>query len=129
MSLYNGHTARATKRMSWFLLFLIGVALTVSLYFVKTHAQSAKNDVTALNKAIAAEETAIRVLKAELAYLESPLRLSDLNDEYLELEPITPEKEISAREIAARFPLIADGQDADETSGAGETPDTDGALE
>ena len=117
MSLSNGYTARATRRMSWFLLFLIGVALTVSLYFVKTHAQSAKKEVTSLGEAIAAEEAAIRVLKAELAYLESPVRLSDLNDEYLELEPITPEKEMEVQEIEARFPLI---DEAPEVEGAPE---------
>lgn len=70
-----------------------------------------------MSEAIAAEEAAIRVLKAELAYLESPVRLSDLNDEYLELESITPEKEIEAQEIEARFPLI---NEAPEVEGAPE---------
>ena len=45
MSVSYSGSARASRRMSWFLLFLIGVALTVTLYFVKTHAQSAKRDV------------------------------------------------------------------------------------
>jgi len=39
MSLSYFNSARAARRMSWFLLFIIGVALTVTLYFVKTHAQ------------------------------------------------------------------------------------------
>jgi len=37
--------SRAAQRVSWFLLFLIGVALMVTLYFVKTHSQSAKQEV------------------------------------------------------------------------------------
>ena len=105
MSVSYNSVARSTRRMSWFLLFLIGVALTVSLYFVKTHSQSAKQDVQRLSKAIVAEEAAIRVLRAELAYLESPTRVSNLNDELLQLESIKPEQERKVEDIAALFPL------------------------
>lgn len=101
--------ARAARRMSWFLLFMVGVALTVTLYFVKTHAQSAKRDVRNLTKAIAAEEAAIRVLRAELAYLEGPVRLSELNESYLTLTPILPEREKSAQDIEVLFPLGGEG--------------------
>jgi len=59
MSVSYSGSARAARRMSWFLLFLVGVALTVTLYFVKTHAQSAKRDVRDLTKAIATEQAAI----------------------------------------------------------------------
>lgn len=100
------NSGRAARRMSWFLLFLIGVALTVTLYFVKTHAQSAKRDVRDLSRAIAAEETAIRVLRAELAYLESPTRLSELNQAHLNLTPILPEYERAKKDIEVLFPLI-----------------------
>ncbi len=96
---------RATRRMSWFLLFLVGVALTVTLYFVKTHAQSAKRDVYVLTKAIATEEAAIRVLRAELAYLESPARLSELNETHLHLTPIRPDQEQSVKAIDVLFPM------------------------
>jgi len=105
MSLSYFSSARATRRMSWFLLFILGVALTVTLYFVKTHAQSAKRDVRNLTKAIAAEEASVRVLKAELAYLESPARLSKLNDAYTGLAPISPESERLKADIEHTFPL------------------------
>lgn len=108
MSVSYATTGRAARRMSWFLLFLVGVALTVTLYFVKTHAQSAKNEVRQLTRSIAAEEAAIRVLRAELAYLENPTRLSQLNDEHLNLSPITPEQERKAADIIAMFPLTVD---------------------
>ena len=105
MSVSYSGPARAARRMSWFLLFLIGVALTVTLYFVKTHAQSAKRDVSNLTHAIATEEAAIRVLRAELAYLESPTRLSELNEAHLKLKPVLPEQERSAQDIEVLFPL------------------------
>lgn len=107
---YSGST-RAARRMSWFLLFMVGVALTVTLYFVKTHAQSAKRDVRNLTKAIAAEEAAIRVLRAELAYLESPTRLSELNEGYLRLTPILPEREKLAQDIEILFPLSGEDEE------------------
>jgi hypothetical protein len=91
--------------MSWFLLFLIGVALTITLYFVKTHSQSAKRDVRELTRAIAAEEASIRVLRAELAYLESPARLDELNSIHLNLEPTKPEQERTVADIEVLFPL------------------------
>ena len=106
MSASHNYMGRATRRMSWFLLFLIGVALTVTLYFVKTHAQSAKKDVRDLTRSIAQQDAAIQVLKAELAYLENPTRLSELNDEHLGLVSIAPEKELLVRDIEIRFPLI-----------------------
>jgi hypothetical protein len=110
MSLSYFSSARAARRMSWFLLFIIGVALTVTLYFVKIHAQSAKRDVRDLTKAIAAEEAAVRVLKAELAYLENPARLSELNEAYIDLAPIPPESERLKADIERMFPLKSEVQ-------------------
>lgn len=106
MSVSYLSSGRAAKRMSWFLLFLVGVALTVTLYFVKTHAQSAKRDVRILTQSIAAEELAIRVLRAELAYLESPTRLSELNAQHLKMTPILPEQERSVRDIEQLFSVV-----------------------
>ena len=106
MSVSYSGSARAARRMSWFLLFLVGVALTVTLYFVKTHAQSAKRDVRNLTRAIIAEEASMQVLRAELAYLESPMRLSDLSEVHLNLTPILPDQERSVRDIDLMFPLI-----------------------
>lgn len=106
MSLSRVSPVRAAQRMSWFLLFLIGVALTISLYFVKTHAQSAKRDVRELSKAISGEEAAVRVLRAELAYLRSPARLSELNAAHLGLDAILPEQESSDAQVEGLFPIV-----------------------
>ena len=106
MSVPYPNAAGDSRRMSWFLLFLIGVALTVTLYFVKTHAQSAKRDVRELTRALAAEKAAVRVLRAEIAYLKNPARLSELNEAHLGLEPILPAQERSTQDIEVLFPLI-----------------------
>jgi len=113
MSVSYSSPARAAQRVSWFLLFLIGVALTVTLYFVKTHSQSAKRDVRELSQALAAEDAAIRVLRAELAYLKNPVRVSELNEAHLELEPILPEQELSAKDVELLFPLIEAGPESE----------------
>ena len=109
MSVSYMGSSHAAKRVSWFLLFLIGVALTVTLYFVKTQSQSAKRDVRILTQALAAEAESIRVLRAELAFLESPARLSDLNETHLHLEPILPDQEVSIKAVETLFPLT-DGE-------------------
>jgi len=106
MSASYSAPSRAAQRVSWFLLFLIGVALTVTLYFVKTHSQSARQDVRELRQALAEEEAAIRVLRAELAYFKNPARLSDLNDVHLGLEFIAPEQERSVGDVELLFPLL-----------------------
>jgi len=110
--------ALAARRMSWFLLFVIGVALTVTLYFVKTQSQSARAEVRAVTKAIAAEDAAIRVLRAERAYLQSPARLAELNATHLKLSPTMPEQEMTVSDIIKRFPL----PEADVEAGEGGTP-------
>lgn len=111
MSASYSAPSRASQRVSWFLLFLIGVALTVTLYFVKTHSQSAKRDVNELTQAIVSEEASIRVLRAELAYLEGPARLSELNAAHLKLESIAPEQERSTKDIESLFPLTEAGEE------------------
>ena len=63
-----------------------------------------------LSRAIASEEAAIRVLRAELAYLESPARLSKLNDTYLGLKPVRPDQERVVGDVEALFPLLEVGE-------------------
>lgn len=109
MSVSYSAPTRSAKRMSWFLLFLIGVSLTVTLYFVKTHSQSAKREVRELTRAIASEESAIRVLRAELAYLKSPARLSELNGVHLGMVPIEPGQERVTADIEMLFPMVEGG--------------------
>ena len=99
--------ADVARRITGFILLLIGLFLMIALYYVKTRAQTARKMSSKLQYEIALEEAAIGVLRAEIAYLESPSRLQDLAGEHLDLAPITTAQMIDADEIAARFPLKA----------------------
>ena len=79
---------RASRRLGLFLLILIGLILTVALFFVKARAQEARADVTRLEAEIAEQERALVVLAAEQATLRNPERLTDLGETRLGLRPI-----------------------------------------
>ncbi|MEP3892371.1 MAG: hypothetical protein ABJN69_18060 [Hellea sp.] len=96
---------RAARRMTGFLLFLIGVALTVGLYYVKTRAQTARKHAVKIERQIAQEEASLRVLRAEIAYLENPDRLKSLSEAYLGLQPIAVKDVFELKDIAIQFPL------------------------
>jgi cell division protein FtsL len=105
MSVYVPSHIRAARRMTAFILFIIGVGLTVTLYYVKTNAQSSKRQLVKLERQISTEDAAVRVLKAEIAYLENPARLNELSQTQLGLEPIKAERVITQADIAKQFPL------------------------
>jgi len=96
---------RAARRMTGFLLFLIGVALTVGLYYVKTRSQTARKQSVSLERQIAQEEASLRVLRAEIAYLESPERLMSLSGAHLGLQPIVVKDVLIAKDIVEEFPM------------------------
>lgn len=96
---------RAARRMTGFLLFLIGVALTVGLYYVKTRAQTARKHAVKIERQIAQEEASLRVLRAEIAYLENPERLKTLSEAHLGLQPIAVKDVLELTDIAVQFPL------------------------
>ena len=79
---------RASRRLGLFLLIVIGVLLTVALFYVKTGAKEARADVRRLERRIASEQAAIDVLRAERAVLANPDRLRALSSERLGLAPI-----------------------------------------
>jgi len=111
MSVYIPNHVRAARRMTAFILFVIGVSLTVGLYYVKTRAQSAKKEVSRLERLISQEEASLSVLKAEIAYLENPARLKELSSKHLNLEPVEVENVMSVSDIASRFPLTDGSRD------------------
>lgn len=104
MSAY-AHDPSASKRLTGFVLFLIGVALTISLFYIKTRAQTAKQGVVALERSVEGERDAIAVLEAELAYRQSPERIAELSETHLELGPITTDSTIDIEAIATIIPL------------------------
>ena len=115
MSYYPGQE-KTSRQIVYTVMFLIGIGLTVGLYFVKTRAQSAKVEVARLERLIATEQVALNILKAEIAYLESPERVSSLAKSQLGFVPIGGDQIISLADIDQHFPLItaSDGGAGDE---------------
>ncbi len=80
---------RTSHRFGLFLLVLLGLGLTMVLFFVKTHAQDARTDVTRIEAQIEMHEAAITVLVAERTVLVNSQRMRLLAEEKLGLQPIT----------------------------------------
>ena len=81
------------------LALLIATVLTV--YLGKTLAGKERNQITEVEKQIAQEQDRVRMLKAEVAYLEQPARLERLSSEVLRLAPIEPKHETTLEGLAA----------------------------
>lgn len=80
---------RTSRRLGLFLLIVLGLALTMMLFFVKTRAQDARAEVARLEAQIEEHERAITVLSAEQAVLSNPERLRQLSRDSLTLAPVT----------------------------------------
>jgi cell division protein FtsL len=104
MSRY-AHDPSASKHLTGFILFVIGVALTVGLFYVKTRAQSAQQHVEMIENSIEKEKAAIAVLRAEIAYRQSPERLAALSRQQLGLGPIKTEATVKSEDIPKLIPL------------------------
>lgn len=70
---------------------LAGISGVVLLYTSQS-VQKAENRLASIEVNRQAEAEAVRVLKAEWAYLNSPVRLEELADEFLNLEPAAPDR-------------------------------------
>ena len=95
----------STRYALVFVLFLIGVLLTVALYYIKTRAQSAQSEAQRLSYQISQEQEAVNVLLAEIAHLESPDRIRELAEAELGLTPIEVEQFLSANNLDQALPL------------------------
>lgn len=70
-------------------LYFIAItcALTVfGLFYIKDKVVTLRAELQEVKKQIDSEQDMIHLLKAELAYLTSPIRLRELADNYLDLE-------------------------------------------
>ena len=70
------------------------LVLVVSLYLIKTFAGGENADIQGTETQIAEEQARIRLLKAEVAYLEQPQRLERLSAP-LNLSPTAGKQEIA----------------------------------
>lgn len=74
--------------------------LVLAVYFFKANAGSESAKIADVDRQIAAEQRHVRLLSAELSYLERPDRLESLSAQYLNLGPLSGKREISAESLA-----------------------------
>ncbi len=79
-------------RHTTLLFFLLAGALSIVLFSVKYKVQDLEGEVLSLDRAIAADKQAIRVLKAEWSLLNDPETLRRQATRYLGLKPIRVEQ-------------------------------------
>lgn len=85
-------------------------AVGLGLYLVSYEVQNLEDDLSRMNRDIAAEREAIHVLKAEWSLLNDPSRLRRLAERYLGLEPVEAKQiqtfdALPYRPIAAELPV------------------------
>ena len=80
----------------WFAGLLL--VLVVTLYLLKTFAGGERADILGAETQIADEQSRIRLLRAEVAYLEQPQRLERLAAP-LKLEPASGKRELAPNDL------------------------------
>lgn len=75
--------------LKYIVVFTLVIVSGTTLMDVSHHVQLAERDIKRLDREIAREEENIRVLKAEWAFLNNPVRLEALAADYIDL--ISPE--------------------------------------
>ncbi|MDB5455018.1 MAG: hypothetical protein JWP92_603 [Caulobacter sp.] len=71
------------------------LALVMSVYLAKAFAGRERADIANIETQIVAEQTRVRLLRAEVAHLENPRRVEQLATSYLALAPIAANRETS----------------------------------
>ena len=69
------------------------LVLVLGLYLAKTFAGGERADIAQAEANIADEQHRIRLLRAEVSYLEQPERISRLSEQYLGLQPASGKHE------------------------------------
>lgn len=80
------------------------ILMVLVVYWSKTAAGAEAAKIAETNKAIAAEEQKVRVLRAQHAWLAQPERLRRLSEQYLGMAPIPPVRETQPE---ALIPAVA----------------------
>lgn len=75
-------------------------ATILSVYLAKTMAGGERARIADLEASIADERSRIRLLDAEVAYLERPRRVSHLAETYLGLKPVDAKREATVETLA-----------------------------
>lgn len=75
-------------RIGTIVWFVVLAMLGVGLFQVKYAVQSKERELRKVNRQIAADHEAMRVLEAEWSYLNDPVRLADLTRRHTDLAPV-----------------------------------------
>lgn len=75
-------------------------ALVFGVYMTKTFAGREATEIATTQDQIVQEQTHIRLLKAEVAYLEQPERIERLSHTYLPLQPMQGKRETPPERLA-----------------------------
>ena len=85
-------------RIANIIALIIAAALAVTLYRAKSHAKMDQENIDALRAEIAQREESLRVLRAQISYLEDEERLEALAREHLGLQPLDPLRAVTLDE-------------------------------
>ena len=77
-------------RLSTILIFILAFAAGAALLWTSQQVQTEERTLRQLNRAIAAEVDAVRVLRAEWAFLNRPDRLEEMAKDLLQMYPPQP---------------------------------------
>ncbi len=90
-------------RVTMLLLCLILAAAAAGRYKAEAAVRETRNELRELEQAKSKELTRIQVLRAEVAYLESPERLAAIATKMTDLEPLTGAQLLTADDFKVAF--------------------------
>ena len=88
-------------RLTMILLCLMLAGAVAGRYQAEVRVKQLKEDIRALERVKSKELTEIQLLRAEIAYLESPERLAVIAERTTSLAPLTGRQLLSAEEFVA----------------------------
>lgn len=104
-------------RFTMLLLCLILAAAAAGRYKAEAAVRETRNELRQLDRTKAQELTTIQVLRAEVAYLESPQRLAAIAAKMTDLEPLTGSQLLTAEDFMVAFRDAAADSRADASIG------------
>ncbi len=90
-------------RITMLLLCLILAAAAAGRYKAEAAVRETRNELRQLEQTKSQELTRIQVLRAEVAYLESPERLAAIAEKMTDLEPLTGAQLMTADDFKVAF--------------------------
>ncbi len=90
-------------RLTMILLCFLLAAAAWGRYQAEASVREARREIQELERAKAQETSQVQVLRAEIAYLESPERLAEIAERVTALQPLSGRQLMTADEFLAAF--------------------------